>query len=90
MCVDRRRQAIYSFDSKAFQCHNVYVMRCELFPADLRTHSQLHRTPSFMSLIVFQYNRTAASVSWGETAGTADTPMAFLCGRGAYEVTWFS
>lgn len=35
-------------------------------------------------------NCPAAVVFWGGTAGTADTPMGFLCSWGAYEVTWAS
>lgn len=62
-------------------------MRCKPLPADVQTHTQLYTTPS--DALVFQWNCPTTAVFWGKTAGTADTPMGFLCSWGAYEVTRF-
>lgn len=56
----------------------------------LQVYGPTHDCTGRPLVIVFRYNRTAAVVFGGQTAGTADTPMAFLCGWGAYEVTWLS
>lgn len=56
----------------------------------LQVYGPTHNCTGRPHVIVFQYNRTAAVVFGGQTAGTADMPMAFLCGWGAYEVTWLS